>query len=124
MVPHRSSSNRTRVLLLHGAFAGAWIWEGAFLDSWRRWTDPPWRWIFVRKPVSSFPMMPLFLARWRALTLLRFLIAHSLGALLAQRLLDQTKMAALVVLAPVPPEGMLFTTPFPLATEPLIWQGS
>jgi pimeloyl-ACP methyl ester carboxylesterase len=33
------------------------------------------------------------------------LIAHSLGALLAQRLLGRTKIAALVVLARVPPEA-------------------
>ena len=34
------------------------------------------------------------------------LVAHSLGALLAQRLIGKTKISALVMLAPVPPEGM------------------
>jgi dihydrolipoamide dehydrogenase len=44
------------------------------------------------------------------------LIAPSLGALLAQRLLGRTKIAALVVLAPVSPEGMLFSV-FPWAAS-------
>jgi len=51
------------------------------------------------------------------------LVTHSLGALLAQRLLGRTKISALVMLAPVPPEGMLFDTPLLLATQPALWHG-
>jgi hypothetical protein len=49
-------------------------------------------------------------------------IAHWLGALLAQRLLGRTRIAALLVLAPVPPEGTSLITPFLFATEPSIWR--
>jgi hypothetical protein len=49
-------------------------------------------------------------------------IAHWLGALLAQRLLGRTRIAALLMLAPVPPEGTSLITPFLFATEPSIWR--
>ena len=51
------------------------------------------------------------------------LVTHSLGALLAQRLLGRTKISALVMLAPVPPEGMLFETPLLLANRRALWHG-
>jgi pimeloyl-ACP methyl ester carboxylesterase len=51
------------------------------------------------------------------------LIAHRSVRFSRKTLLGRAKIAALIMLAPVPPEGMLFTTPFPLATEPSIWQG-
>jgi len=50
-------------------------------------------------------------------------IAHSLGALLAQRLLGRTAMRALVMLAPLPPEGMLLMSPRLMATAPATWLG-
>ena len=51
------------------------------------------------------------------------LITHSLGALLGQRLIGRTKISALVMLAPVPPEGMMLETPFLFATQPSLWHG-
>lgn len=48
-------------------------------------------------------------------------IAHSLGALLAQRLLGRTAIRALIMLAPLPPEGMLLTSPRLMATAPTTW---
>jgi pimeloyl-ACP methyl ester carboxylesterase len=48
-------------------------------------------------------------------------IAHSLGGLLAQRLLGRVQMRALVLLASLPPEGMLLTTPRLLAMFPEVW---
>jgi pimeloyl-ACP methyl ester carboxylesterase len=50
-------------------------------------------------------------------------IAHSLGALLAQRLLGQVKISGPVMLAPVPPEGMLFITSALFASAPAVWVG-
>jgi pimeloyl-ACP methyl ester carboxylesterase len=50
------------------------------------------------------------------------IIAHSLGALLAQRLLGYHPIKALVMLAPLPPEGMLLITSRLFATEPSIWR--
>jgi pimeloyl-ACP methyl ester carboxylesterase len=124
-----TSWNRTPVLLAHGAFAGAWIWEGAFLDSLAN-TGRSFVAIDLRgktgdaseggqklsygaaifRQIEQFDTPPI-------------VIGHSLGALLAQRLLGRARIAALVMLAPVPPEGMSFITPFLLATEPSIWQG-
>jgi len=48
-------------------------------------------------------------------------IAHSLGALLAQRLLGRTAIRALVMLAPLPPEGMLLISGRLMVTAPETW---
>ena len=50
-------------------------------------------------------------------------IAHSLGALLAQRLLGRTAIRALVMLAPLPPEGMLLISGRLMVTAPATWFG-
>jgi pimeloyl-ACP methyl ester carboxylesterase len=39
------------------------------------------------------------------------IVAHSLGALLAQRLLGRVSMRAIIMLAPMPPEGLSFRLP-------------
>jgi pimeloyl-ACP methyl ester carboxylesterase len=121
-------SGRPPVLLIHGAFAGAWMWEGAFLDGMAKagWsTLAPDRGdesktsthpggtsyqSIIARAVERCPIPPI-------------LITHSLGALFAQRLLGRARISALVMLAPVPPEGMLFETPLLLATQPSLWRG-
>jgi pimeloyl-ACP methyl ester carboxylesterase len=123
------SYDRPPVLLIHGAFAGAWMWEGAFLDSMTKAglsalapdrgdankllsgnsLEASYQSIIIRA-VERCLVPPI-------------LVTHSLGALLAQRLLGRTKISALVMLAPVPPEGMLFETPLLLATQPALWHG-
>ena len=104
-----SPSDWPPVLLIHGAFAGAWMWEGVFLDSMTKagwsalaldrpdqsdrasvnWGQTSYQSI-VRRAVEECATPPI-------------LVTHSLGALLAQRLLGRTRISALVMLAPVPP---------------------
>jgi pimeloyl-ACP methyl ester carboxylesterase len=50
-------------------------------------------------------------------------VVHSLGALLAQRLLGRTAMRALVMLAPLPPEGMLLISGRLMVSAPAAWFG-
>jgi pimeloyl-ACP methyl ester carboxylesterase len=50
-------------------------------------------------------------------------IAHSLGALLAQRLLGRTAIRALVMLAPLPPEGMLLVSGRLMVSASATWLG-
>jgi pimeloyl-ACP methyl ester carboxylesterase len=52
---------------------------------------------------------------------LPIVVAHSLGALLAQRLLGRTAIRALVLLAPLPPEGMLLIGGRLMVTAPACW---
>jgi len=129
MVPNNSFSNRAPVLLVHGAFAGAWIWEGAFLDSLANMERSAVA-MDLRESTSDasehaqhFSYDTAILRQLERFDTAPIVIAHSLGALLAQRLLGRAEIAALIMLAPVPPEGMLFTTPFLLASEPSIWPG-
>jgi pimeloyl-ACP methyl ester carboxylesterase len=49
------------------------------------------------------------------------LIAHSLGSLLVQRLLGRVRMPALVLLAPLPPEGMFLLGSRLIVTKPANW---
>jgi pimeloyl-ACP methyl ester carboxylesterase len=123
------SYDRPPVLLIHGAFAGAWMWEGAFLGSMTEaglsvsaldrgdvdgrlsGSSPETSYqSIIARAVMRCPIPPI-------------LVTHSLGALLAQRLLGRMKISALVMLAPVPPEGMLFETPLLFATQPALWHG-
>jgi pimeloyl-ACP methyl ester carboxylesterase len=129
MEPNSSSTNRTPVLLVHGAFAGSWIWEGAFLDCLAKMgrstvaLDLRVETGEASEDKKTLPYGAVILREIERFDVPPIVIAHSLGALLAQRLLGRTKIAALVMLAPVPPEGMIFTTPFLFASEPSIWQG-
>jgi len=110
--------------LIHGAFAGPWIWEGVFLDSIAK-TGRAVTTVDLRKR-DSVPTSACIDAVNHAHDQFQtppVVIAHSLGALLAQRLLGQVKISALVMLAPVPPEGLLFTTPTLFATEAAVWVG-
>lgn len=128
MTLNNSFANRTPVLLVHGAFAGGWIWEGAFLNGLAKMKRLAVAMDLRGKTNGASEPLQLSYDAIILRELQKFdtppiVIAHSLGALLAQRLLGRTKIAALIMLAPVPPEGMLFTTPFLFGTEPSMWQG-
>ena len=62
----------------------------------------------VRRAIDEFAEPPIILA-------------HSLGALLAQRLLGRVDIRALVMLAPLPPEGLMFLGPWLFAAKPRTW---
>lgn len=118
---------RAPVVLVHGAFAGSWIWEDGFLDRIAR-TGRTVHTIDLRKQdddavetAASAGNIGHGLGRFEIPPVV---VAHSLGALLVQRLLGRVKISGLVMLAPVPPEGMLFTTPGLFATEPALWVGA
>lgn len=119
------------ILLIHGAFLGAWMWAERFLPyfgaqgryvaavslrghgkSHGRDPSRPARLSDylsdVRRAIDEFAEPPIILA-------------HSLGALLAQRLLGRVDIRALVMLAPLPPEGLMFLGPWLFATKPRMW---
>jgi len=118
-------------LFIHGAFAGAWMWGESFLPHFgargRFAAAVSLRGHGGSEGRSRSPTAGLadYLADvTRAISEFHeppIIVAHSLGALLAQRLLGEVKIRALVMLAPLPPEGLLFLGPWLLATRPRTW---
>jgi pimeloyl-ACP methyl ester carboxylesterase len=119
------------ILCLHGAFGGAWMWTERFLPtlarlgrqaaalSLRGHGNSPGREELPRTTLADYSADVL-----RAMDEFAeppVIVAHSLGALLAQRLLGRRPLRALVLLAPLPPDGMLFITPRLLMTAPQVW---
>jgi pimeloyl-ACP methyl ester carboxylesterase len=119
------------LLFVHGAFGGAWTWSEVVLPyclrrgrrvlavslrghggsgghrRLREWTLADYL-TDVRRALAELPEPPV-------------VVAHSLGGLLAQRLLGREPMRGLVLMGSLPPEGMFFEGPRVLATDPQIW---
>ncbi len=127
----RDGAGKAPVLCLHGAFGGAWMWTEFFLPalgglgrsaaalSLRGHGGSEGREALGRATLADYTADVL--RAFDALAEPPIVVAHSLGALLAQRLLGCRPMRALVLLAPLPPEGMLFVTPRLLVTAPKVW---
>ena len=118
------------ILCVHGASGGAWMWE-KFLQvlavRGRRASA-----ISVRGHGQSEGHRAIQLATledhtcdlFRALAEFEqppIVIAHSLGSLLIQRLLGRVRMKALVLIAPLPPEGMFPLSARLIGTKPTSW---
>ena len=111
------------LLLLHGAACGAWVWAEGFAAALAA--------AGFRVAAPDLPNGPgatladrLALARdvMAALGGPVVLVGHSLGALLAQRLAAEPQAVAQVLLAPVPPEGLLPSNFRLLAADPALWR--
>jgi pimeloyl-ACP methyl ester carboxylesterase len=119
------------LLFLHGAFTGAWSWREVFLPFFARRGREALALSFrghggsggrdglntatlsqyeddIRRALALCPEPPV-------------VIAHSLGGLVAQRLIGRTPMRALVLLASLPPDGLALVSPRLVLTEPVIW---
>jgi pimeloyl-ACP methyl ester carboxylesterase len=119
------------ILCLHGAFGGAWMWSEAFLPAAAALGRSATA-LSLRGHGNSHGRESLSGARLadygqdvlRAIDALcepPIIVAHSLGTLLAQRLLWRRPVRAVVLLAPLPPEGLLLLTPRLLVTVPELW---
>jgi pimeloyl-ACP methyl ester carboxylesterase len=116
---------------VHGAFAGAWCWSELFLGFFGRrgrhaaavslrghGTGDRHRDLRkaglddfledLRRTLASFPSAPV-------------VVAHSLGGYLAQLLIGQAPMRALVLLGSLPPDGMAIVGPRLAMTDTTIW---
>ena len=110
----REQRSGTPLLLAPGAFCGTWVWEdrflGAFADAGFRSYAMQFRghggsWLGRQRfgledyvddleaAISRLPARPV-------------LVAHSLGALAAVRLLTRSALPGVVLMAPVPPDGV------------------
>ncbi len=125
------ASDGVPLLLVHGAFGGAWTWAEHLMPYLARRgrhvaavslrghgssegrdalattalsdfaTD-------LRRAVAAMPAPPV-------------LVGHSLGGLLAQRALGGVAMRGLVLMGSLPPEGLAWIGPRMAVTEPLVW---
>jgi pimeloyl-ACP methyl ester carboxylesterase len=111
----------TPVLLLHGAACGAWVWAEGFAARLARGRACA-ALDFPRRPGAS--LADYAAAVRAALDVLGrpvLLVGHSLGALVAQRLLGDRRVAGAALLAPVPPEGLWGANARLALRDPGLW---
>lgn len=120
------------LLFLHGAAAGAWVWAEHVMPSlaaggWRcaavsfRGHGHSWG----RGLLHTWGLLDYLADARAALDALEgpvVLVAHSLGGLVAQMLLGDPRIRALVLMAPVPAEGLAAANMRLAFTDPLLWQ--
>jgi pimeloyl-ACP methyl ester carboxylesterase len=120
------------LLFLHGAAAGAWVWAEHVLPSL---AADGWRCAALSFRGHGQSYGRNFLHAWSLLDYLSdtraalaaldgpvVIIAHSLGALVAQMLLGEPRLRGLVLMAPVPAEGLAAANMRLAFTDPLLWQ--
>jgi pimeloyl-ACP methyl ester carboxylesterase len=122
----------TPIVFAHGAFMGAWSWQAHFLD------------YFARQGFHA--VAPSFRGHGQSEGFDRLdsasindyvndlegvigelggpppiLVGHSMGALVAQRYMERAPVAGTVLMAPVPPHGLMPSTLRMLAGDPLLY---
>ena len=129
--PAHTGTSNPPILLLHGAWHGAWCWESNFLDyfpthGWDTYAmslrghgasegKEKLRWASIAdyvadldKVVSSMDQKPI-------------LIGHSMGGFIVQKYLESKTVAGAVLLASIPPGGTLGFSLRILRRHPLVW---
>ena len=126
------AARRTPVVLVHGAFMGAWSWQPNFLDYFAgqgfQAIAPSLRGHggsegFERLDGSSINDYVHDLAT--VVDQLNgpppILIGHSMGALVVQRYMERAPVAAAVLMAPVPPHGLMPSTLRMMIGDPMLY---
>lgn len=124
--------NAPPLLMIHGAYAGSWCWEGYFLPYF---TEAGWD-VHVpslrghagsmgREKLDHFGIddyVKDILDMMADLPEPPILIGHSMGGLVAQRVAKQAKVAGLVLLASVAPYGVAASFAHLVTSQPnLLW---
>ena len=110
----REQRTDTPLLLAPGAFCGTWVWEDRFLDAFADAGFRSYAMQFRGHGGSWLRRQRFGLADYvddleagiARLPARPVLIAHSLGALAAVRLLTRVALPGAVLMAPVPPDGV------------------
>ncbi len=114
------------LLLLHGAACGAWVWEEGFAARLAAAGHPVFAAGFGRGRPGAPASLADFAADARAaLAAIRrpaVLVGHSLGGLVAQRMLAETAVLGAALLAPVPPEGLAWANWRLAMADPPLWR--
>jgi pimeloyl-ACP methyl ester carboxylesterase len=114
------------LLLLHGAACGAWVWEEGFGARLAGAGHA----VFAAGFGRGRPDAPAGLADFvedtrAALAAIRrpaVLVGHSLGGLVAQRMLADPAVLGCALLAPVPPEGLAWSNWRLAMSDPPLWR--
>lgn len=119
------------LLLLHGAFAGAWCWQECFLDllarQGRRAQALSLRGHGASEGKRNLRLATLedFLADLHAaigsMPEPPIVVGHSLGGYLAQLLLGVVPVRAVVLMSSLPPDGLALVGPRLALTDPFFW---
>jgi pimeloyl-ACP methyl ester carboxylesterase len=113
------------LLFLHGAACGAWIWREGFSETCAEagFTGPALQ--FNRWSNGQSAGLGDYVAQTRAaieeIGGPVVLVGHSLGALVAQRLLLDPAVVGAALLAPVPPEGLWLSSTRLAFSDPTLW---
>lgn len=114
------------LLLLHGAACGAWVWEEGFGARLASAGHAVFALDFDRGSARAPASLSDFCGDARAaLAAIRrpvVLVGHSLGALVAQRLLAEPTVRGAALLAPVPPEGLAWANWRLAMADPPLWR--
>lgn len=123
---------RPAILFLHGASAAAWVWAEHLMQPL---AEAGWRCAALsfrghggsrgRPLLHGYGLLDYLLDARSALASLdspAIVIGHSLGGLVAQMLLGDPRLRGVVLMAPVPPEGLAAAS-FTLAlSDPDLWR--
>ena len=119
------------LLFVHGAFVGAWCWDEHFLPyfaqrgfavhalSLRGHGGSTGRETLEATSVDDYESDVVRIARNIGVPLV--LIGHSMGGMVVQRCMHRLNVAAAVLMAPVPPEGLLGSSLMLAARDPALF---
>lgn len=124
--PPAPRPNAPGLLLLHGAACGAWVWAEGFASRLATAGHAVFAPTFNRGHAEAPAGLADFIADARAAaeSVQRPLvvIGHSLGGLVAQRMLDLPQVAGIALLAPAPPEGLAWANWRLAMADPPLWR--
>lgn len=119
------------ILFVHGAFAGAWCWAEYFLPYFSRHGYPAYavslrghggsdgherlRWISLRDYVADVEQVITELG------MTPILVGYSMGGMVIQKHLEQATAPAVVLMASIPPEGLLCASWWLALRDPLLF---
>ena len=119
------------LLFVHGAFVGAWCWDDHFLPyfarhgfaahalSLRGHGGSAGRETLAATSIDDYESDVIRIARHIGEPLV--LIGHSMGSMVVQRCLHRINADAAVLMAPVPPEGLLGSSLLLAARDPMLF---
>jgi pimeloyl-ACP methyl ester carboxylesterase len=124
--PPEARRDAPALLLLHGAACGAWVWEQGFAArlaaAGHACYAPSFNRGAAQAPAGLADFTDDARAALGALQRRVVLVGHSLGGLVAQRLLDHPAVAGAVLLAAAPPEGLAWAAWRLAVADPPLWR--
>lgn len=130
--PAGVAARKTPIVFAHGAFMGAWSWQAHFLDYFARHgfhaVAPSFRGHGGSEGFERLDSAGINDYVNDLSTVIDgldgpppILVGHSMGALVAQRYMERAPIAAAVLMAPVPPHGLMPSTLRMLVSDPMLY---